>query len=906
MDSPARPTLQSKMASSTGGTEGLSPASSPASAASLAAMAAAPKFGTLVPNRIFVGGISASTSEAELAQLFSAYGNVKATKIIADRGGVSKGYGFVTFETEEEAKRLQQESECIILRERKLNIAPAIKKQPFNRSFDGGTGSPPTVPTSTYYYTNGMGVPYQNSMTFYNAGAPAPGAAIAPPTDPTTLYQTPGVFGPQATPSHQPFAPMMYPVPAPSLYMPQQYQFSPMPYEPYYPGAAGSGAPPPYLYGSGTNQASPGPVGGNVGGNGVGGGGGNSASNGVAGGGGSSGSTTTGTTSPGGGGSGSVPGQFGTHFYGPTSHHSLGGGFQQPSAQLDHLYYPYSAQSQPPPAGPQSSSSTQPAHQQQHQLGITTSDQLQLVYTADMVGQLPGGSELQPNQSEDTPSIVCHLEQLQLTSTTESAGGFISQSSESSGTAAAPLVKYPVSSRYTNIHSLPSHSQQHRVNNADSNVKQQSLMSEEVANNATHYRSMSVYSGPVYMYPPPGGSANPNAGPSLLPTPPQPPFDLSSTGHPKYREYGSKPFVKSAPPLPGQPHHNPSAYARHYSGQALSQQQPQPSHHQAKFGPGTRTSIYPQQHQQQQPQLQHYGRRGPAPGVQQHPTHHLSGSPAYYFPHKQSGSRPGQQQPFLSSYAAPTRNHPSHEHYAAGGNGRRSFGSDITQSSHSQPQLSISEVRHSGRSRQFVAGGSRSAPIETQSFKLAHEDCSSSSKIEAVSESDACNNNIELLVHGDSSVKNSLDVAQGDSANENSKESCENPLSIKSSHSSGRHSPNPSPSLSQPIQDQLSNLGNVPQEQCTISASCELGAGKNTEPPEQSRNEAHSENKVNGLVQTLSDKPSEERSDGLRETFVNEGVLPTPPATPLQSTITSDTQSHQSNDSCHQLQTLSL
>lgn len=47
------------------------------------------------------------------------------------------------------------QSECIILRERKLNIAPAIKKQPFSRSFDGGSGSPPAVPTSPYYYTNG-------------------------------------------------------------------------------------------------------------------------------------------------------------------------------------------------------------------------------------------------------------------------------------------------------------------------------------------------------------------------------------------------------------------------------------------------------------------------------------------------------------------------------------------------------------------------------------------------------------------------------------------------------------------------------------------------------------------------------------------------------------------------------
>ena len=57
--------------------------------------------------RVFVGGISSTTTESELHQLFSAFGNVKQTKIIQDRAGVSKGYGFVTFETEEEARRLQ-------------------------------------------------------------------------------------------------------------------------------------------------------------------------------------------------------------------------------------------------------------------------------------------------------------------------------------------------------------------------------------------------------------------------------------------------------------------------------------------------------------------------------------------------------------------------------------------------------------------------------------------------------------------------------------------------------------------------------------------------------------------------------------------------------------------------------
>jgi len=82
-----------------------------------------------VPNRIFVGGISAQTTESELAQLFSTYGNVKGTKIIVDRAGVSKGYGFVTFETEMEARRIMRDAQCVVFKQRKLNIAPAIKKQ---------------------------------------------------------------------------------------------------------------------------------------------------------------------------------------------------------------------------------------------------------------------------------------------------------------------------------------------------------------------------------------------------------------------------------------------------------------------------------------------------------------------------------------------------------------------------------------------------------------------------------------------------------------------------------------------------------------------------------------------------------------------------------------------------------
>jgi hypothetical protein len=94
----------------------------------------APKFGTFIRSRIFVGGISSQTTEIELTDLFSQFGQVKASKIIVDRAGVSKGYGFVTFETERDSEALcnlikNKEIGPIMLRERRLNVAPAVKKQ---------------------------------------------------------------------------------------------------------------------------------------------------------------------------------------------------------------------------------------------------------------------------------------------------------------------------------------------------------------------------------------------------------------------------------------------------------------------------------------------------------------------------------------------------------------------------------------------------------------------------------------------------------------------------------------------------------------------------------------------------------------------------------------------------------
>ncbi|GFY57348.1 protein boule [Trichonephila inaurata madagascariensis] len=97
------------------------------------------KNGTPVPNSIFVGGISSNTTEDDLRNLFSKFGNVKATKVLFDKAGISRGYGFVTFETEDEADKVLKQAERFVLKEQKLNIAPAVKKQPYSRTLEASS-----------------------------------------------------------------------------------------------------------------------------------------------------------------------------------------------------------------------------------------------------------------------------------------------------------------------------------------------------------------------------------------------------------------------------------------------------------------------------------------------------------------------------------------------------------------------------------------------------------------------------------------------------------------------------------------------------------------------------------------------------------------------------------------------
>jgi RNA recognition motif-containing protein len=92
-----------------------------------------------IPNRIFVGGIPQSASQDELRDYFSHFGLVKDARIISDPRGNSRGYGFVTYESENDASKvLGLKEEDLMFKENRLNIGHAFRKKNFNNNGTNG------------------------------------------------------------------------------------------------------------------------------------------------------------------------------------------------------------------------------------------------------------------------------------------------------------------------------------------------------------------------------------------------------------------------------------------------------------------------------------------------------------------------------------------------------------------------------------------------------------------------------------------------------------------------------------------------------------------------------------------------------------------------------------------------
>lgn len=84
---------------------------------------------------IYVGNLDYKVNEDDLTGIFEEYGTVSSSKIITDKfSGKSKGFGFVTMENQDEAKKAIEELNGASFENRDMVVNEARpKKNNFNR-----------------------------------------------------------------------------------------------------------------------------------------------------------------------------------------------------------------------------------------------------------------------------------------------------------------------------------------------------------------------------------------------------------------------------------------------------------------------------------------------------------------------------------------------------------------------------------------------------------------------------------------------------------------------------------------------------------------------------------------------------------------------------------------------------
>lgn len=102
----------------------------------------------MATNKLFVGGLAWASDEDSLRQAFEQFGSVRETKVITDREtGRSKGFGFVTFDNEEDAQEALRQLDGSSLDGRNIRVNEANERpsrgggyRRDDRDGDGGRG----------------------------------------------------------------------------------------------------------------------------------------------------------------------------------------------------------------------------------------------------------------------------------------------------------------------------------------------------------------------------------------------------------------------------------------------------------------------------------------------------------------------------------------------------------------------------------------------------------------------------------------------------------------------------------------------------------------------------------------------------------------------------------------------
>ncbi|KAH7857655.1 hypothetical protein Vadar_015057 [Vaccinium darrowii] len=92
-------------------------------------------------SKLFIGGLSYGTDDNSLRDAFSGFGEVVDAKVITDRDtGRSRGFGFVSFDTEESANSALSAMDGQPLDGRNVRVSIATERSSAPRSYGGGGG----------------------------------------------------------------------------------------------------------------------------------------------------------------------------------------------------------------------------------------------------------------------------------------------------------------------------------------------------------------------------------------------------------------------------------------------------------------------------------------------------------------------------------------------------------------------------------------------------------------------------------------------------------------------------------------------------------------------------------------------------------------------------------------------
>ena len=92
-------------------------------------------------NKLFFGGLAWATTEQGLRAACERFGEIQEVRIIQDRAtGRSKGFGFVTFATEESATKAKAELDGTMLDGRAIKVDYPRDREPREHDGRGGGG----------------------------------------------------------------------------------------------------------------------------------------------------------------------------------------------------------------------------------------------------------------------------------------------------------------------------------------------------------------------------------------------------------------------------------------------------------------------------------------------------------------------------------------------------------------------------------------------------------------------------------------------------------------------------------------------------------------------------------------------------------------------------------------------